>query len=203
MFRFVRQFSSKWRANRWHPTKITKQHRRQSLIMYFENNANQSALFRFQILNRESKLTASFLKYEVMNGSCSINFCWISTIWFSCESLKCTLLPFQWEGGRCYYNGPQLAALGLIGPSWCHQNRLWSANLLHYARSNRTEGRWRRGARGGRNDFDAGNITRATGRDGLWKLRLFGPWNGNQQSWASLLQKVTVTLYCYRDIKFF
>ncbi len=54
------------------------------------------------------------------------------------ESLKCTLWPFQWEGGSCYYNGPQPAALGLIIPSWRHQNRLCSANVAHFARSNRT-----------------------------------------------------------------
>ncbi len=57
-----------------------------------------------------------------------------------CELLKstknkeslivCTLWPFHWEGGRWYYNGPQLTALGLIWPSWRHQNWRFSTNVF-------------------------------------------------------------------------
>ena len=47
-------------------------------------------------------------------------------------------VTFSVGGGRCYYNGPQPAALGLIGPSWRHQNRLCSVNVVHSSRSNQT-----------------------------------------------------------------
>ncbi len=50
--------------------------------------------------------------------------------------IVCTLWTFHREGGRRYYNGPQPMTLALIWPSWCHQNRRFSSNVIFYARSN-------------------------------------------------------------------
>jgi hypothetical protein len=44
-------------------------------------------------------------------------------------------MTFSLGGGRWYYNGPQPTALGLIWPSWRHQNRRFSTNVLLFARS--------------------------------------------------------------------
>jgi hypothetical protein len=47
---------------------------------------------------------------------------------------------FSQGGGKVVlqYNCPQPVALGRIGPNLRHQNRLFSANVVHSARSNQT-----------------------------------------------------------------
>ncbi len=95
--------------------------RSQSLIMYFENYANQHFRFRFWIENPNPIIVA--LKAKIL--VCIIE---VYTV------------TFCWKGWRWYYNDPQPAVICLIGPSWHHQNRLCSVNVVHSARSNQTSG---------------------------------------------------------------
>ena len=137
MYGFVRQFSSKWRANSWIPIKIG----RCSLIgvvfkvrshkwLQFDQFLLDFSDLRVILTRIVSQIRTSFWNrnWTIVARTASIIVCIIEVY----------TVTFEWEGVRCYYNGYQQAALGLIRPSWRHQNRLCSANVVHFARSNRT-----------------------------------------------------------------
>ena len=134
MFEVVRQFSSKWRANRWNPTKIDRlasflkcEVLIKLLFGQFLSDFNDSHVILTRIVSR---LWTYFQnKIRTIVARTATIFVWVIEVY---------TVTFSVGGGRCYYNGPQPAALGLIGPNWRHQNRLCSANVVHFARSNQT-----------------------------------------------------------------